>query len=193
VEWLAAEAAKVEAAQLAGSPLASAKLTEDDRAGASLLDFLASLEEPGADRTLGVARVAVTPSEVVRAQEDLGQRVAARSATSFRTLGDMLTGQVVVRWTSPAETLAEPVRDVLETAAQFEGVARLAHLPAPARARFARDLTPDPNAELAERIRAAFDPRGTFGGGSPVAAAAPATAATKAATTATAMGAGGRR
>ncbi|MFN8179976.1 MAG: FAD-binding oxidoreductase [bacterium] len=185
VEWLAAEAWKAAAAPVVGATSAGAARADDERAGGSLLDFLASLEEPAADRALGVARVAVASNQVVGAQEVLGQRLAARSGTTFRTLADLLTGQVVVRWTSPSQELAEPVHDVVETAARFEGVARLVHLPAPLRSRFPRDLTPDPNAALSEKVRAAFDPHGTFGGARTAPSAANARAA--------AAAAGGRR
>jgi FAD/FMN-containing dehydrogenase len=165
VEWLAAEASKVAAESQTVTAVAN-----DEDAGDALLDFLVAIEEPGADRNVGIAHVVVTPSEAAHALEDLALRLRACEGIAFRALADELSGVVVVRWSGPASRLSAPLADVVETAKRFAGNARLVHLPGPIRGEHPRDLTPDPNAALAERIRAAFDPRGVFSSG----AAAPA-------------------
>lgn len=168
VEWLAAEASKV-----ATEAKARAVTASDDDAGEALLDFLVGFDEPGADRDVGIAHVAVASSEVARALADLGRRLRERSGLAFRILADALSGVVVVRWSASPAQLAAPLADVVETAGRFAGNARLVHLPGAIRGRHPRDLTPDPNATLADRIRAAFDPNGVFSSGT----AAPAEAA----------------
>jgi FAD/FMN-containing dehydrogenase len=165
VEWLSAEASRAAAAYLA-----RADATEDSRRANALLDFLAATEEPTESREVGVARIAVLPSNVTRAHAELERRMAARSSVSYRLVADVLTGQVIARWTSRGAPLDAPVTDLVEIAAQLHGVARLVHLPAPLRGRFARDLTPDANVALAEKVRTVFDARGTFTGAASVGA-----------------------
>jgi FAD/FMN-containing dehydrogenase len=158
VRWLAAEARRVAAE-------GSLRAEESDDAGAAdaLRDRLALVEEPPSDRAAGIARVSVLPTDAARAQEDLARRLAGRRGLRATLLADALTGQVVARWEGDAP-LDAPLADVADAASRFAGCARLVHLPGALRARHRRDLGPDPNAELAARVRAAFDPRGTFEG-----------------------------
>lgn len=157
VEWLTKEAGK-----LAEAAHAEVQTSSHDDAGDALLDFLVSFEEPMPTRDVGIARLTIAASEVARAQEDLKRRLLVREGVAFRVLADALSGSIVVRWGGASHRLELPLADVVETAARFAGVARLIHLPAQPRARHPRDLTPDPNEGLADRIRAAFDPRDVF-------------------------------
>src|SRR6185436_4381351 len=92
-EWLAAEASKIAAETKTRAARAS-----EDEAGDALLDFLVAFEEPGADRDVGIAHVAVTPSEAARALEDVARRLRARNGVAFRVMADALSGVVIVRW-----------------------------------------------------------------------------------------------
>ena len=163
VEWLATEAAAV---------VRAAKAHAETADGDAWLAWLAAAEEPDAE-TKGIARLTVPATDAGAAAGDVIQPVSP-SGVRTDVLADALTGQTIVRWSGAVADPAAPLAAVIATARRFRGHARLVFLPSPLRDAHGADLTPDPNAALAARVLAAFDPRGAFGAplAAPVAAGA---------------------
>jgi glycolate oxidase FAD binding subunit len=152
VTWLEQQGAQV--ASAAGVALE----TRGDAEAVPWFDALASIEEPPADRAAGVVRLAVVPAVA----PDLGAELTAERRVPLRVLADVSSGAVVVRWNDGAASPEAILLRLAESARRHRGVATLVHLPAAVRHRYPRDLAADPNASLAARVRAAFDPQGAF-------------------------------
>ncbi len=154
VKWLMAQV------PLLPSAAGLAIETREDADGAAWLGALASFEEPRGDRAGGVVRFTFLPAGAA----EFGPILTRQPGVSLRVLADLSSGVVVARWNDPADVTIE----ALHAAGRgFGAFPKLVHLSGADRGRFSRELETDPNAALAARVRAAFDPRGVFARATP--------------------------